>query len=111
MGCCESIMRVFLGSGVGSGGNSGVELGGASRTPFTMDGKMKGRDVVVEGGKVSGTGLALGCAPVEQVRREIEERGDWRCMPDAGGTRRLCSVCIGAGAQLEGGEIMGALCA
>ena len=36
---------------------------------------MKGRDVVVEGGKVSGTGLALGCAPVEQVR---EESGDWR---------------------------------
>lgn len=75
MGCCESIMRVVLGRGVGSGDKSGVELGGASRTPFTMDDKMKGRDVVVEGGKVSGTGLALGCAPVEQVR---EESGDWR---------------------------------
>lgn len=78
MGCCESIMRAVLGSGEGSGGNSGVELGGASRTPFTMDGKMKGRDVVVDGGKVSGTGLALGCAPVEQVREGIEDRGNGR---------------------------------
>eukprot|EP00904_Undaria_pinnatifida_P000469 jgi/Undpi1/10422/HiC_scaffold_29.g12872.m1 len=68
-------MRAVLGSGSGSGGSSEVEFGGASRTPFTMDGKMKGKDVVVEGGKISGTGIALGCAPVEQV--EQAGRGRW----------------------------------
>lgn len=108
MGCCESIMRVVLGSGVGSGGNSEVELGGASRTPFTMDGNMKGRDVVVEGGKVSGTGLALGCAPVEQVREKRGERGDWRCVPDLVAHECLRSLWMGAGAQAEYDEVMGA---
>lgn len=69
MGCCESIIRVVLGSKLSSDGKGDVELGGASSKPFTMHSTLKGKDVVLQGGSVSGTGLALGCAPVEQVKR------------------------------------------
>lgn len=66
-------MRVILGSSVGRGdergGKAGVELSEATSKPFTLHSSMTGKDVVVEGGKVSGTGMALGCAPVEQVIR------------------------------------------
>lgn len=68
-------MRVILGSGsMGSSGDSGsgsVEFGGAasSSKPFTIHDNFRGSHVSVNAsnGKVSGTGLALGCAPVEQV--------------------------------------------
>lgn len=68
MGCCESIMRVILGAGSGNGGKSEFELRESTGPPFTMHGTLKGKDVIVEGRRVSGNGLALGCAPVEQVR-------------------------------------------
>lgn len=70
MGCCESIMRAALGAGggVGRGSKSEVEMGeSTSSKPFTMHPSLRGPDVLVEGRRVSGTGLALGCAPVEQV--------------------------------------------
>lgn len=71
MGCCESIMRAMMGSSGGSGrhGKSELELGDSacSSKPFTMHATMRARDVNVQGDKVSGNGLALGCAPVEQV--------------------------------------------
>lgn len=63
-------MRIALGSGGGSKVDSrdGVEMGeSVSSAPFTMHPFLRGKDILVEGGKVSGSGLALGCAPVEQV--------------------------------------------
>lgn len=67
-------MRFALGSGSGGGGGGGgngrgeVALGHASSKSFTMHASLRGPDVTLDGtGAVSGTGLALGCAPVEQV--------------------------------------------
>lgn len=63
-------MRIALGSGGVSKGDSrdGVEMGeSVSSEPFTMHRSLRGKDILVEGGRVSGNGLALGCAPVEQV--------------------------------------------
>lgn len=87
-------MRVVLGSGGGGGDElgrkAGVELGETSK-PFTMHSSMRGKNVVVDGRKVSGTGMALGCAPVEQASRGAVVSG-FLC----GETERSCGQLHGA---------------
>lgn len=61
-------MRLVLGVGSGNERKLEFELPESAGPPFTMHATLKGKDVVVEGRRVSGNGLALGCAPVEQVR-------------------------------------------
>lgn len=70
MGCCESIMRVVLG-----GGSDGAkqELEMQSKTPYTLSTALRGKEIVVlqsqgRPATLSGSGLVLGCAPVEQAR-------------------------------------------
>lgn len=70
MGCCESIMRVVLGGGSDSGKQE-VEM--QSKTAPTLSTTLKSKDVVVlqsqgRPATLSGSGLVLGCAPVEQAR-------------------------------------------
>ncbi len=71
MGCCESIMRAVLGGGSG-GGNQEVEM--QSKTAPTLSATLRGKDIIVlqsEGrpATISGDGLVLSGAPVEQVRK------------------------------------------
>lgn len=73
MGCCESVMRLVLGGGSGGDGSAEVEMGGASKMSPTLSDTLRGKDIIVlqttgRPATLSGSGLALGCAPVEQVR-------------------------------------------
>lgn len=79
-------MRVVLGgaSAAGGGGNEAeVELGGASKTAPTLSDTLRGKDIIVlqtsgRPATLSGSGLVLGCAPVEQVGSGCRCRGDSR---------------------------------
>lgn len=70
MGCCESIMRIVLGGGP-SGGQQEVEM--QSKMPYALSTTLRGKEIVVlqsqgRPATLSGDGLVLGCAPVEQAR-------------------------------------------
>lgn len=73
MGCCESIMRVVLGGG-SDGGKQEVEM--QSKTPYMLSTTLRGKEIVVlqsqgRPATLSGGGLVLGCAPVEQARHTL----------------------------------------
>lgn len=89
MGCCESIMRAVLGGG-SSGGNQEVEM--PSKTAPTLSTTLRGKDIIVlqsEGrpSTISGDGLVLSCAPVEQVR-EARESGVYPRRPSCKSLRK-----------------------
>lgn len=66
-------MRLVLGGGSGRDGGAEVEMGAASKMSPTLSDTLRGKDIIVlqttgRPATLSGSGLALGCAPVEQVR-------------------------------------------
>lgn len=77
-------MRVVFGGGSGGGGGGNeaeVELGGESKTSPTLSDTLRGKDVTVlqtsgRSPTLSGSGIVLGCAPVEQVRRVVTVTAD-----------------------------------
>lgn len=84
-------MRAVLGGGSGGGGGGGgneaeVELGGASKTAPTLSETLRGKDIIVlqtsgRPATLSGSGLVLGCAPVEQVRCGVVTTADQVLLP------------------------------
>lgn len=66
-------MRVVLGGG-SDGGKQEVEM--QSKTAPTLSTTLRGKDIVVlqsqgRPATLSGSGLVLGCAPVEQARKRL----------------------------------------